>query len=396
MRINQRKLLLVTRDVDGGLGQHFVDLAEGMTARGWEVHCIRAERAKGHVTRHNARLDNLPNVTVHNIPLARAIGPGDLRSYLAFRRIMKRYGPFDVVHGHGAKGGVFARMACLKSGASVYTPHGLITVDKSLPMSKRTTYGLIERFFNCWLTDMMIAVSRAEREEAIRLSACRRTCILIPNGITEPDFIDREEARRQIGLSVTDNVALFVGRFVYAKSPERFISVMTRIALDRPNFKAVLIGSGEEKPALVEMSQQLGVGDQFVFFETTNAAAYMRAADVLVVPSRYEGLSYTMIEALAAGLPIVTFDVSGSEDLVDHRHSGYIVPQGNEDLMAKRVAKLIEDDDLRASMTDASRQRFGQFSLDSMVVMTNSVYDDTMWLSYRRGKRLTPPPVFSS
>lgn len=389
-------MLLVTRDVDGGLGQHFVDLAEGMAARGWDVHCVRAERAEGHVTRHSARLDDLPDVTVHSIPLARAIGPGDLRSYLAFRQIIKRHGPFDVVHGHGAKGGVFARLACLRSGASVYTPHGLITVDKSLPWLKQMTYGLIERFFNRWLTDMMITVSRAEREEAIRLSACRTTCTLIPNGIAEPDFIERKEARRLIGLTATDSVALFVGRFVYAKSPERFISAMARITPDRPNFKALLIGSGEQKPALVEMSRQLGIGNQFVFFETANAAAYMRAADVLVVPSRYEGLSYTMIEALAAGLPIVTFDVSGSDDLVDHRQSGFIVPQGNEDLMSKRVARLIEDPDLRSRLAAASRQRFHRFSLESMIGMANSVYDDAMWLSYRRGKRADAPPVFSS
>ncbi len=396
MAANTGKLLLVTRDVDGGLGQHFVDLAAGMAARGWEVHCIRAERVEGHVTDHSSRLDGMASVTVHTIPLARAIGPGDIRSYFAFRRIMKHYGPFDVVHGHGAKGGVFARLACRRSGSSVYTPHGLITVDNNLPEWKRTIYGQIERFFNFWLTDMLITVSREEREEAIRLSACRYSCIVIPNGIAEPAFIDRNEARRQIGLSETDDVALFVGRFVYAKSPERFISAMARIAPKRPSFKAVLIGSGDEKPALVEMSRQLGIGDHVVFFETANAAAYMAAADLLVIPSRYEGLSYTMIEALAAGLPIVTFDVSGASELVDHRHSGYIVPQGNEDLLAKRVDRLIEDRDLRSRMAVASRQRFHKFSLESMIGMTNSVYDDAMWLSYRRGKRPSMPPVFSS
>lgn len=396
MGASRGKLLLVTRDVDGGIGQHFVELAEGMAARGWEVHCIRAELVRGHVTDHSRRLDELPEITVHTIPLARAIGPGDWRSYRAFRRIVKRHGPFDVIHGHGAKGGVFARLACKRSGASVYTPHGLITVDQNLTAWKRSIYGLIERVFNLWLTDIMITVSRAERKEAIRLSTCRNSCLVIPNAIREPDFIDRAEARRQIGLAASDEVALFVGRFVYAKSPERFVRAMSRIEPNRPNFKAVLIGSGDEKPALIKMSQQLGGGDRFVFFETTNAAAYMKAADLLVVPSRYEGLSYTMLEALAAGLPIVTFDVSGSEDLVEHRHSGYIVPQGDEDLMARRVVKLIDDPDLREQMAAASRQRFGQFSLDSMITRTDSVYDDAMWLSYRRGKRPVEPPILSS
>ena len=147
MAVIRRKLLLVTRDVDGGLGQHFVDLAEGMAGRGWEVHCVRAERAEGHVTGHSARLDGLPGVTVHTIPLARAIGPGDLRSYLAFRRIVKRHGPFDIAHGHGAKGGVFVRLPCQGIRASVYTPHGLMTLDRSLRGLKPVIYGLIEGIF---------------------------------------------------------------------------------------------------------------------------------------------------------------------------------------------------------------------------------------------------------
>ena len=396
MTSSNGKLLLVTRDVDGGLGQHFVDLAEGMATYGWEVHCIRAEGTKGHVTKHSARLDNLTGVTVHTIPLARSIGAGDLRSYLAFRRIMKRHGPFDVIHGHGAKGGVFARLACRNTGTSVYTPHGLITADNNLPGWKRTIYSLIERIFNFWLTDMMITVSSAEQEEAIRLSTRRDNCIMIPNAIREPDFINRSEARRRIGLSESADVALFVGRFVYAKSPGRFISTMARVAPHHPNLSAVLIGSGDEKSALMEMSQRFGLEERVVFFETANAAAYMKAADMLVVPSRYEGLSYTMIEALAAGLPIITFDVSGSNDLVDHCQSGYIVPQGEEDLMAKQVEKLIEDPDLRARMAGASRQRFGLFSLESMIARTKSVYDDAMWLSYQRGKRPNTPSVISS
>ncbi|MCG8594689.1 MAG: glycosyltransferase, partial [Kiloniellales bacterium] len=122
--MSKGKLLLVTRDVDGGIGRHFVDLAAGMADRGWKVHCVRAAGVEGHVTDHSARLDALAGVTVHEIPLARSIGLGDLRSYLAFRRIVKQHGPFDIAHGHGAKGGVLARLPCRDIKASVYTPHG--------------------------------------------------------------------------------------------------------------------------------------------------------------------------------------------------------------------------------------------------------------------------------
>ena len=211
----QRKLLLVTRDVDGGLGQHFVDLAEGMTARGWEVHCIRAELVEDHVTGHSRRLDDLDGVKVHTIPLARSIGPGDWRSYRAFRRIVKRHGPFDIAHGHGAKGGVFVRLPCRGIRSSVYTPHGFITVDPKIGGSQRAVYGAIEGVFARFLTDAILAVSTQEHREALRLGAPLDTCHKIPNGMARPDFLPRDRARAEMGLGPDDQVALFIGRFCH-------------------------------------------------------------------------------------------------------------------------------------------------------------------------------------
>ncbi len=375
MTVNPGKLLLVTRDVDGGLGQHFVDLAEGMAARGWEVHCVRAERTERHVTGHTARLDALPGITVHTIPLARLIGPGDLYSYLAFRRIVQHHGPFDIAHGHGAKGGILVRLPCQSIRANVYTPHGFITVDPTIVAWKKAIYSVIEGIFARFLTDAIVAVSTQEREEALRLGAAETVCVTVPNGMAPPNFLSRELAREKIGLGPKDRVAFFVGRFCHQKAPERFIGLIAALAPQHPDLRGVLIGNGDSKQELIERAAALGVSDRLVFFETANASAHMQAADLLVVPSRYEGFAYTMIEALAAGLPIVSYDVGGADDLVFGARTGYVVAQGEEHALAFRAGDIIGDPEMQSKMAKAARERFQRFDLATMLDRITVVYE---------------------
>ncbi|MDJ0944223.1 MAG: glycosyltransferase [Kiloniellales bacterium] len=369
------KLLLVTRDVDGGIGQHIVDLAEDMAARGWEVHCVRAARSDGHVTGHSARLDRLPGVMVHAIPMARAIGPGDWRSYLAFRRVVRRHGPFDIAHGHGAKAGVFVRLPCRGIGARVYTPHGLITVDPTIGRGRRAVYGAIEAVLARFRTDALLAVSTKEREEALRLGTREAVCHKIPNGLAAPDLLPRACARAELGLGPEHRVALFVGRFCHAKAPERFLDLLAALAPERPDLRGVVIGGGERRPALVARAAALGLTDRLVFFETARAAAYMPAADLLLVPSRYEGFAYTMIEALAAGLPIVTYEVGGADDLVLRAHNGHIVPQGDAAGLAFRAAEILDEPAVGARMSAAARERYRLFQPAEMLDRIARVYE---------------------
>lgn len=372
--MDKRKLLLITRGVEGGLGQHFVDLAEDMASRGWEVHCVRAERAEEHVTDHNARLDSLPGVTIHTIPLAREIRPSDWRSYLAFRRIVNRYGPFDIAHGHGAKGGAFVRLPCKMLGASIYTPHAFITLDPEISRVKYTLYSVIETAL-AWLSHAaVIAVSEQEQQEASRLGTPVQACFVIENGMKRPALLSREDARKEIGLSPNCCAALFVGRFCHQKAPERFIDLITDLFQDRPKLNGVMIGGSEGKSALIARATKLGILGRLIFFQTTKAAAYMQAADLLIIPSRYEGFAYTMIEALAAGLPIVTYDVGGASDIVKCGVNGYVVSQGDTVTFAMRTAELLDRADLRAAMATAARERFFIFSLQSMTDRIASVY----------------------
>ena len=190
-----------------------------------------------------------------------------------------------------------------------------------------------------------------------------------------PTFLPRDRARNEIGLSPENRVALFVGRFCREKAPERFVSLVARLVPEFPRLRGVMIGSGDTKPQLVDLAAALGVSDRLIFFETSKASAYMRAANLLVVPSRLEGFAYTMVEALAAGLPIVTYDVGGTDDLVVDGRTGYVVPQGDEGALAQRAGEILSSPDRQEKMAKAARDAFPRFELDAMLERIASVYD---------------------
>ena len=380
------KLLLVARNIDGGIGRHVVDLAEEMAARGWEVHCIRATRSNDQVTDHSARLDRLPGVIVHAIPLARAVGPGDFASYLAFRKIVKAHGPFDIAHGHGAKGGVFVRLPCRHLGARCYSPHAFITLDAEAGRLKKLIYGGVERILGRFFTDALIAVSTEERLEALRFGIRDSRCHLVPNGVAVPAFLPRQDARHHLGLRTDDEVLLFVGRFCRQKAPERFIKLVAELAPTRPKLRGVLIGSGEQEADLFALARTLGIDKRLVFFRSPRAASLMRAAEALIVPSRYEGFAYTMLEALAAGLPIVTYDVGGAKDMIVEGVDGHIVPQGDAVALADFTGRVLENPDVRIEMAKAAEARFGLFRQDQMLSRLADLYDRV--LVEQSGRRL--------
>lgn len=380
MRLSQHrrrpplKVLLIARELTGDLGRHFVDLAAGLADRGLEVHCLRSSAPVTAERDAAERLASLPRVALHELPIQPAIGLNDLGAYRELRALVARCGPFDIAHGHGAKAGVLVRLPAEGLGARVYTPHGLATMDRSLPQPKRRVYGLLEGALSRLSTDAVILVAEEERCEALRLGLAPELCHVVPHGLAMPDFFTRARARRALGLSPKADVALFAGDFVQAKGPERFLRLIGQLAEQRPQLQAAMIGRGDTSP-LLHQAAELGIADRLKVFETDAPAGYMKAADLLVLPSRHEGLSYSMIEGIAAGLPILSFDVAGTSMAIIQGESGYVVPQGNEFQLAMSAAAMIDSPPLRASMAAAARARFSLFDLDAMIDRTIGVYE---------------------
>jgi glycosyltransferase involved in cell wall biosynthesis len=366
------RVLLVVESSAGGTGRHVLDLADGLAARGCEAHVVYSTRRVDRLFLD--RLATLDRVRHIALPIRTSPHPADIATVRAVRRYLRNHGPFDVVHGHSSKGGAIARLAALGTGASAfYTLHGLIMMDPLLPRWKWLMYLSIELALATW-TSRVIAVSPEEQRAAKKLGFGQSRVILVPNGVGEMDLTPRPLARRTMGVDDDAIVIGFVGRLVEQKAPEVLIEAFTATVKAEPRARLALVGSGPLELSMRGLAARLGVADKLIWLGERDARGVLAGFDLFALASRKEGLPYVVLEAMAAGLPVVATASAGSEILVIPGCNGAVVPADNAKAFGDALIELATDPAKRARCGAASLARVAGFSIDAMVDATRAAY----------------------
>jgi glycosyltransferase involved in cell wall biosynthesis len=376
-----RRVCLVTEASGGGVGRHFLDLAQGLVGRGLEVVAVyspgRCDEAFAR------RMPQLRQVRFIPLAMRRAVHPGDFTSVWQLVRCLRREAPIEIIHGHSSKGGAIARLAARWLGVpSVYTPHAWITLDPQLSPTKRWCYGLAER----WLGSMsaaIIAVSQDEAGHARQLGVPHQKVHVVHNGIEPPAFSSRADARQRLGFEFDDVVVGFVGRLVPQKAPDVLIDAFARVAATMDHARLVIVGGGPLDAAIRAQIQQHGLEARVRLVGEADAASFMPAFDVFCLPSRYEGLPYVLLEAMTAELPIVATRVGGATSCVASGKNGFLVECGQVEELAAALLRLAHDPDRRARFGAASAVAARAFSLSAMIDLTVRVYESVAKAGYK-------------
>jgi glycosyltransferase involved in cell wall biosynthesis len=376
------RVLMVVESAAGGTGRHVLDLAEGMGERGHDVHVVYST---GRIDRFFlARLTAMRTVRHEPIPMRTSIHPGDFGVVRAVRRYAKANGPFDVIHGHSSKAGAIARLAALGTRArAVYTLHGLIMMDPGLSCLKRAFYLAIERAL-CLRTKRIIAVSPEEARAAVRCGLGEKRVVVVPNGVGEEECVPRHRARAELGLSEKDIVVGFIGRLVDQKAPDVLLRAFARAAETSPRLRLAMVGSGPLMQPMCELAIELRIAHKVLWLGERDARTVIAAFDIFAISSRKEGLPYVVLEAMAAGLPVVATSSAGVEILVQSGVNGVVVPPDERDMFADAISALVANPEWRASCGLASRRIVGRFSIDAMVDGTLRAYGEPLPLRRRR------------
>jgi len=329
----------------------------------------------------------------------------DLKCFLHLRRMIKRFSP-DIIHTHTAKAGTLGRLAAMSLNffrrntnriKLVHTFHGHI-FHSYFGLVKTFIFTRIERFLSRF-TDKIIVISPLQKDDI-----CQKYRIAnpekvrtIPLGFDLSRFTvrhdDSEEIRRRYLPHDRDNWLLvgIIGRLAPVKNHRMFLEAVKRLKEDRKidPFRFLIIGDGELKEDLLNYSKRLGIQDSVLFtgWQKDMPSIY-GALDIVALTSMNEGTPVTLIEAMAAGKPVVATDVGGVRDLLGVEatmsdegyglaRNGVLVPSGEGDILAKALQYLMVD--RKASKTMAMRARefvLNQFSMERLVKDMKSLYSE--------------------
>jgi len=325
----------------------------------------------------------LAGVALFEVPsLVRAIKPlRDARATLILWRLFRKERP-AIVHTHTSKAGAIGRVAAWLAGvpAVIHTPHGHIFYGYYGPMMSgliRLIESLLAR-----VTDRVVTLTEQGIEEHVRLGIARADKFAaIPSGITLSAFRsirgDPVARRKDLGIPTKGPVIGTVGRLVPIKGHEWLVRAVPHVVAEFPAACFVFVGDGPLRDELRQLGEALGVASHLVFLGMRqDIPECLAALDLFVFPSLNEGMGRALVEAMAAGLPVIATRVGGIPDVVVDGETGVLVPPGDELALAAAVLALLQDPERMGAFGEAARRSVGErFDAVSMVREIERLYD---------------------
>lgn len=385
------RILHVVRAPIGGIFRHVMDLAIAQAASGHAVGVV-CDSSTGTSFEEGwiAQLEPHLALGIHRLPMARAGGFRDVRSARSVARLAKVLEP-DVIHGHGAKGGTYARIAGTllrfsgQRPARIYTPHGGVL---HLPWSTGSrVYFAIERTLGR-VTDHIAFVSRFEEEAYVdKIGRPKRSSAVVHNGLRAEEF-------EPVPLRPGARDFLFIGVLRALKGADLFLEGLAAAQqeLGRKLTAYMIgpsnIGEGEGRPLLESLGTRLGLADSVSFRGPLPAREAFALARILVVPSRAESMPYIVLEAVAAAKPLLATPVGGIPEIIPPGDSALIAEPSAEAVARAMVDAIRAGEELESQARARAELIRGPFSIETMAAEIERGYRAA--LARRRRGRARP------
>jgi glycosyltransferase involved in cell wall biosynthesis len=363
----------------GGTRRHLVDVVLGQKALGLDVF-VTASTLRQPDFEADLVLLEKHGVVVTRLPMLRAIRPTVDAGHFAFlRRQLERVRP-DIVHTHASKAGVLGRLASIQTdiGKRVHTPHTFsFLFEAEFPRPIRALFRGIERALSGH-THAVVAVSPGEARTFSASGVVEPERVhVVQNGIDARPWIEASAvARSEIGVSAEDPFVLVVGLLNIAKGQDLALQALARPGLD--DVQCVIVGHGAMEAELRALAARLRLDSRVHFLGyRTDVPRLVAACDFVLLPSRWEGMPYVVLEAMAGGKAVVTTPVDGAIDLVDEGRTGFVARAIDPDAIAEALRAM-------TALTARERARMGEIgrvrllehhSAQSMVAGLVDVYE---------------------
>ncbi len=350
-----------------------LDLAEGLKQRGCENHLIYSDRRLD--TSFADRLAKFSGEQSLSVSMRRMPHWSDFHARNQIVRYIAKNGPFDIIHGHSTKAGGLTRLKQIaRSAKVVYTPNGIFTMNPT----NGAVVSMAARWIEKWLANRsaaIIAVSPEERDHMRNIGLPANQVHFIPNGLRAIAWPAKTQVRKVLGIADDVVTIGFLGRLASQKNPLLMIEAFSRLrSIGDERVRLLMVGDGPLQSKARKLADQHGVSDRIDWLGYRTAQQSMPAFDVFVMPSRYEGMPYVLMEAVSSGIPIVATRVGGASMSIDHGSNGYLVPTEDPAALADAIQKLVDQPSLRSEFSAAALKKSAEFAVEKMIERTHQLY----------------------
>jgi glycosyltransferase involved in cell wall biosynthesis len=378
-----RVLRVIARLNMGGPALHVAYLSAGLTERGYETTLVAGSLARGEGSMAHVAED-LGVRVVKLDALSREISPvRDAISVLRLARLIREQRP-QILHTHTAKAGTVGRLAALLAGAArppivVHTFHGHVLRGYFGPF-KSQAFRQLERLL-ARVTTRLIAVSPQVRDDLVSLGvAPEEKFSVVRLGVELGERVQTRvagaEARARLGIAPERFVVGWVGRMTGVKRTADVLKGVARLRELGVDAVLLMVGDGPDRVRVERGASVLGIMRHCYFLGyQEHVSDWYQAFDAMVLPSANEGTPVVVIEALAAGCPVVATSVGGVPDVIRDGVDGFLVAAGDVEQLAERLARLAADPELRARMGEAGRESVPQrYAVERLVGDVDELY----------------------
>ena len=360
-----RVLEFLTMLAIGGTERHVVDLVHGIDSRRFDVRlaCMR---------RWGGFLEDLPEREIAEYDAGSLWNYRSLVLRRSLARDIRRSGT-HIVHTYGFYANVFAIPAARLAGAPVVVASIRDTGELLGAAQKR-----VHRWV-CRLADCVLANAEGVRQWLIAEGYPQHRIRVIRNGIHLERFRRPAETgglRREFGIPPDAAVIGVIARLERVKAIDVFLRAAAAIGSRFPKVWFVIVGDGTERQRLEREARRLGFGNRLVFAGfRRDVPSALADLSISVLPSLSEGLSNTLLESMAAGVPVIATRVGGTPEIVEDGHTGLLVPPADPDTLARAMLLLLTRPELAAEFGAAGQERVARrFSVERMVHETEALY----------------------
>lgn len=371
----KKKVVMIVEAMLGGIRQHVCDIVESLDKETYEIYIIYSDlRADETFEKDKTWLRKQAKLIKCNA-MKRSIGKEDYVAYKMIIKILREIQP-DIVHCHSSKAGIVGRLAAKKCKVPliIYTPNAYAFQNPETLMAKKIIYILGERFLSRYATSMTINVSKGEMYLArkYRIDKAEKFT-LIYNGIPQTKLKDKRQIRKELGLDEQKYYVGVTARCEHQKDPYTFLKIAEKVVSSIAEIEFVYIGNGGMQEEMNEWIVEHGLKSRVHMLGfRTDAAFIVGGLDLYLSTALYEGLPYSMIEAMRAGVPIIATNTVGNNELVFEGINGKMFAVKDVDMAYKLIMEQYKEQKIKPQ--DVKNTFVNKFSTETMMKNLERIY----------------------